>query len=156
MGVGELCNREVVFIGRNESVAEAARLMREQHVGSLVVLDPPEAGGSPVGMITDRDIAVGVVALGLDAAVTPAEAAMRPGIARIGEDEGVGRALAVMRAEGVRRLPVVDASGRLVGILAADDLLELFAEEMQDIAGMLSREMKRERSERVLAASPAD
>ena len=156
MGIGELCTREVVFVGRNESVAEAARLMREHHVGGVVVLDPPEAGGRPLGVITDRDIAVGVVALGLDAERTPAEGAMRPGVATVREDEGVGRAVAVMRSEGVRRLPVVDAAGRLVGILAADDLLELFAEEMQGLAGALSREMRRERKERVLEPAAGD
>ncbi len=148
MGIGELCTRDVVYVARNESAADAARLMREYHVGSLVVLDPPEAGGRPAGVVTDRDIAVGVVALRLDAERTPVEAVMRPSVACIGEDEGVGRAVELMRSEGVRRLPVVDASGALVGIVAADDLLELFAEEMSGLAGMLSRGFHREREDR--------
>jgi CBS domain-containing protein len=77
MRVGELCSREVVFIGRNESVADAARLMRQHHIGSLVVADKNDGRLVPGGMITDRDVAVGVVALGLDAEKTPVEAAMR-------------------------------------------------------------------------------
>lgn len=149
MTIGELCTREVVYIGRNESAADAARLMRQHHVGSLVVLDPPEAGGKPAGIVTDRDIAVGVVALGLDAGRTPIEGVMRPGITCIREDEGLGRAVALMRSEGVRRLPVVDARGVLVGIVCADDLLELVAEEMSGLAGMMGREFGRERTERV-------
>jgi CBS domain-containing protein len=148
MAIGELCIRDVVYIGRTESAGEAARLMRSAHVGSLVVLDPAEAGGKPVGMVTDRDIAVGVVALGLDPERTPVEGVMRPGLASIEESEGLGRALELMGSQGVRRLPVVDATGALVGIVSADDVLELFAEEMSALAGMLSRGFKRERQER--------
>lgn len=153
MSIGELCTREVVYVGRTESAAEAARLMRQHHVGSLVVLDPPEVGGRPVGVITDRDIAVGVVALGLDPERTPVEGAMRPEVASIREDEGVGRAVSLMRIEGVRRLPVVDAGGRLIGIVTADDLIDLFAEEMHDLAAVLSRELQRERKERAVEAA---
>lgn len=148
MAIGEICTREVVYIGRNESVADAARLMRERHVGCLVVLDPPSPGGRPVGMVTDRDIVVGIVALGADAERTPVEGVMRPGVASIGEDEGVGRAISLMREEGIRRLPVVDAAGALVGIVAADDLLDLLAEEMTGLSGMLSRGFWREQHER--------
>lgn len=154
MAIGELCTRDVFFVARNESAADAARLMRERHVGALVVLDPPQVGGRPVGMITDRDIAVGVVALGLDAERTPVEGVMRPGVACIEETEGIGRAVALMKSEGVRRLPVIDAAGALVGIIAADDLLELFAEEMSGMAGMLSRGPRRERQERSLKPPP--
>lgn len=151
MTIGEICTREVVYVGRNDSAAEAARLLRQHHVGCLVVVDPPGAGGKPVGVVTDRDIAVGIVAAALDAERTPVEAVMRPGLASIREDEGLGRAVALMRGEGVRRLPVVDGNGVLVGIVSADDLLELVAEEMSGLAGMLGREFRRERDERPAA-----
>jgi len=148
MAIGELCSREVVFVTRSESVVDAARLMREHHVGSLVVVDTAQGRRVPVGMITDRDVAVGVVALGLDPEKTLVEAAMRAEVVAIKESEGLGRAAQLMRAKGVRRLPVVDASGALVGLLAADDLLELLAEEMSGLAGMLGRGALRERTER--------
>lgn len=148
MTIGEICTREVVYVGRNESAADAARLMRELHVGSLVVLDPPAVGGKPVGVVTDRDIAIGIVAASVDPERTPVEAVMRPGVTCIGEEEGLGRAVSLMRAEGVRRLPVVDAKGVLVGIVSADDLLELVAEEMSGLAAMVGREFGREKSER--------
>ena len=151
MTIGEICTREVVYVGINESVADAARLMREHHVGSLVVLQPAQVGGKPVGVITDRDIVVGIVALSLDPEATPVEAVMRPSVACIREDEGLGRAVALMKQEGVRRLPVVDAKGALVGIVSADDLLELVAEEMSGLAAMVGREFRRERDERVTA-----
>ena len=73
---------------------------------------------------------------------------MRPRIALARESEGIGRAIALMRAEGVRRLPVVDADGRLVGILAADDLIDLFAEELSGLAAMIGKSARLERAER--------
>ena len=148
MTIGEICSREVVFVRRNESVAEAAKLMREHHIGSLVVVDESAGRRVPVGMITDRDIAVGVVALGLDPARAAVESSMRAQVVSVAETEGIGRAVALMRAQGVRRLPVVDASGALVGLLAADDLLDLFAEEISGLAAMVSRGEGRERAER--------
>ncbi len=150
MAIGEICSRDVVFVARNESCAQAARLMREHHVGSLVVVQR-DGRRLPVGMLTDRDLAVGVMALGLDPEKTIVEAVMRPDVAVVRESEGIGRAIALMRAEGVRRLPVVDDSGALVGVLAADDLIELFGEEMSGLAAMLAKSPRRERAERQAA-----
>ena len=147
MATGEICSRDVVFVARNETCAQAARLMREHHVGSLVVVQD-NGRRIPVGMLTDRDLAVGVMALGLDPEKTLVEAAMRPDIVLVREDEGIGRAIALMRNRGVRRLPVVDEAGALIGILAADDLIELFAEEMSGLAGMVAKSPRREREER--------
>jgi signal-transduction protein with cAMP-binding, CBS, and nucleotidyltransferase domain len=148
MAIGEICSREVVFVARSESCAQAARLMRENHVGSLVVVSSAGAPVLPIGMITDRDLAVGVMALGLDPEKTLVETVMRPRIASVRDTDGLGRALALMRAEGVRRLPVVDADGRLVGVLAADDLIELFAEELSGLAAMIGKGARIERAER--------
>ena len=144
MAIGEICSRDVVFVARNETCAQAARLMREHHVGSLVVVKEDALPRVPVGMITDRDLAVGVMALGLDPEKTLVEAAMRPDLALVGESEGIGRAIALMQAHGVRRLPVVDSRGALVGVVAADDLVELFAEEMSGLAGLIVAGPRRE------------
>lgn len=148
MAIGELCSRDVVFVGLNESCALAAQLMREQHVGSLVVVRAEGARRVPAGMLTDRDLVVGVMALGLDAEKTLVEAVMRPGVAVVREGEGVGRAIALMREKSVRRLPVVDDAGALVGILAADDLIELFGEELSGLAAVIGKGPRREREER--------
>jgi CBS domain-containing protein len=129
MGVGEICSREAVFARRNESVAQAARLMRVHEVGSVVVADERDGRCFPVGMITDRDIAVGVVALGVDPARSTVEGVMPEELVSVRETDGLGRALALMRAQGVRRLPVIDATGALVGVLSADDVLEVLTQE---------------------------
>ena len=148
MAIGEICNREVVFTRPNESVRSAALLMREHHVGSLVVVD--EAGGRriPAGILTDRDIAVGVVALGLDPEATLVGAVMSPEVIVEREDRGVAETVALMRQKGLRRLPVVDRAGSLVGLVSADDLLELLAEELTGLASMVAREQRRETEQR--------
>ena len=148
MAIGEICNREVVFARPNESVLSAALLMREHHVGSLVVVDEADGKRVPTGIITDRDIAVGVVALGLDPDATLVGAVMSPELIRAREDAGVAETVALMRQKGLRRLPVVDAAGSLVGLVAADDLLELLAEEMSGLASIVAREQRRETEQR--------
>lgn len=148
MSIGEICNREVVFARPDESVRSAALLMREHHVGSLVVVD--ESGGKriPAGILTDRDIAVGVVALGLDPEATLVDAVMSPEVVVEREDAGVAETVALMRRKGLRRLPVVDRTGSLVGLVSADDLLELLAEELTGLASMVAREQRRETEQR--------
>lgn len=151
MGVGEICSRQVVFARRNESVQQAARLMRQHHVGSVVVVDETNGRRYPVGLVTDRDIAVGVVALGIDPAKASVEAVMPGEVVCVRESDGLGRAVALMRAQGVRRLPVIDGSGALVGILSADDVLDILAEELYCLAGMVAHAERRERDERKAA-----
>ncbi|MGB7542698.1 MAG: CBS domain-containing protein [Burkholderiales bacterium] len=151
MAIGEICSREVIFVGRNDSVATAAKLMREHHIGSLVVVDKRGDKNVPAGMFTDRDVAVGVVALDLDPAESAVGDVMNPGLSAVREDTGVAETVALMQQKGVRRLPVVNAAGDLVGLIAADDLIQLLAEEMSLLAGMISRE---ERQEKQLRRSP--
>jgi CBS domain-containing protein len=147
MAVGDVCSRNAVIVFPKDTVADACRLMRERHIGSLVVVDDGRRN-RPLGMFTDRDVAIGVVALGLDPETTLVEAAMRPGVVAVPETRAIGDAIALMRDQGVRRLPVVDQAGRLVGVLAADDLLDLLAGEISDLAVMVSRGMTREQKER--------
>jgi CBS domain-containing protein len=151
MGVGELCSREVVFAKRNESVALAARLMRERHVGTVVVVD--ERGGRrvPAGIVTDRDIAVGVVAVGLDPQKSTLGSVMPAEVVCARETDGLGRALALMRAQGVRRLPVVDGGGGLIGVLSADDVLDTLAGELHCLAGLVAAGEHSEREQRKAA-----
>ena len=147
MIVADICSTEPVIVFRNDTVADACRVMREHHIGAVVVVDDNRRNG-PVGMITDRDVAVGVVALGLDPETTLVDAAMRPGIIAVAQTASVRDAIALMRDQGVRRLPVVDHGGHLVGLLAADDLLDLLAGEISDLAIMVSRGVTRESRER--------
>jgi CBS domain-containing protein len=144
MAIGEICSRDVVLAQRQMSVREAARLMREYHVGALVVVEETGEGRRPVGVLTDRDIAVGIVAKGLDADALRVDEVMAPQLVTANEHAGVAETMELMRANGVRRMPVVDARGLLVGIVTADDFVELMAEELNALARMIQREQRRE------------
>lgn len=148
MAIGEICSRNAVFARRNESVATAARLMRESHVGCLVVVDEIDGDRIPVGILTDRDITVAVVAPGLDANTMQVGDVMSADLLTVNEDAGVAETVELMRVRGIRRLPVTDADGRLVGLVASDDIMSLLAEEMSGLTGMIAREEKRERTVR--------
>ena len=147
MAIGNICSREVIFAHRAESVATGAQLMRKHHVGSLVIVDEDDRT-RPVGIVTDRDIVLAVVAPTVDPETILLGDVMSPELVCVREDAGVAQSIDLMRLKGVRRLPVTDADGRLVGVLAADDLISLLAEEMSGLAAMLSREEKQERATR--------
>jgi CBS domain-containing protein len=144
VNAGEICNREVVIVSRETSLVEAARLMREHHVGSLVVVLERDGKRIPVGILTDRDIVVAVVAKELDARKLSVADAMSAGVFAVREQDGLTEVLRAMREHGVRRLPVVAASGALAGIVTIDDLLELVAEELGDFVRTVGRERLRE------------
>jgi len=148
MKTGELCNRSVVTSTRDSSILDAARLMRDQHVGSLVVVD--ESGGQmePVGILTDRDIVIEVIAEGIGINEVSVGDVMTHALLAVTEDESVFDSAQRMRSRGVRRAPVVNSTGSLVGILALDDILEMLSEELSLLARLTSREAEQERKKR--------
>ncbi|HET7874393.1 MAG TPA: CBS domain-containing protein [Methylomirabilota bacterium] len=137
--LGKICTKPVVTAPATMTVAEVARLMRAKNVGAVVVAN----AGRPIGMLTDRDIAVDVVASGKDPSETRVGQVMRKKVTVIREDQGVFDAARVFAKTGVRRLPVVDKGGKMVGIVAMDDLMMLLGNEMGYVAGALSAELKR-------------
>ena len=144
MTIGEICVRIVVFAYENMPLTEAARLMREHHVGSLVVVKEGDPERTPVGIITDRDIVVEVVAAGLDARVLTVGEIMGRELVTAREQDNVLDILRVMRRRGIRRMPVVTASGSLAGIVTIDDLLEIVAEELDDVVNAIASGQQRE------------
>jgi CBS domain-containing protein len=144
MPIGNIRTREVVVSRRDAKVSEAARLMRKHHVGDVVVVDEVDGRQVPSGIVTDRDIVIGVIAQGLDPDTITVGDMMMTEITVGRELDGVADTLEVMRVKAVRRLPIVDALGTLVGIVTADDLLQLLAEEMSSLAAMINREQRRE------------
>jgi CBS domain-containing protein len=149
MPVGEICNREVVIARRGESVLEAARLMRQFHVGDLVIVEEKGGRRLPVGIVTDRDIVLQVIGIdGSDPAALAIDDIMTTDLATVREDQGLVETIDVMRRKGVRRVPVVDRDGGLVGILAVDDVIGLLADELAGLAGIVAREQEREKTAR--------
>lgn len=139
--IGEMCTKPVVTVSSKVSVHEAARLMHRKNVGALVVTN----SGRPQGILTDRDIATAVVAEGQDPMTTTVGEVMRRDPTVIREDKGVFDAVRLFEAKGVRRLPVVSRSGKLIGIVAMDDLLMLLGQELGQLASALSRGLRRPR-----------
>ncbi|WP_292979134.1 CBS domain-containing protein [Nitrosomonas sp.] len=148
MTAGEICNREIIVIQRDESVLEAARLMRQYHVGSLIVIDRTGGCAKPVGIITDRDLVVEVLATGLDESVVTVGNIMAEELFTVKENIAIHDTVDFMRSKAVRRLPVVDATGELVGILTMNDLLEILSEEILDFARLIRRGQLKETRQR--------
>jgi CBS domain-containing protein len=144
MPISEICNREVVIVQRENTVLEAARLMRQHHVGDVVVVESRDGVRIPVGIVTDRDVVVEIIAPGLDPSAITVGDIMVPELAAAKESIGMFEAIEYMRAKGVRRLPVVDEGGGLVGILTLDDLLELLTEEFLALGRLVQHERKKE------------
>jgi CBS domain-containing protein len=142
MNIGQLCNRNVITVRRSDELIRAAQLMREQHIGYLVVVEPGVADQSlrPAGVLTDRDIVVSVVARETDPRALRVGDVMTEQPVTIGAAEPVERALREMRRIGVRRLPVVGQRGELFGVLSLDDVLEVLAAELQNVAGSICNE----------------
>ena len=139
MAIGDICNRTVVVANREQTIREAAAVMRQEHVGDLVVVEG-HGRNTPVGILTDRDIVIGVVAQGLDTGVLTVGDVMGSNLVTAREDQGVFETIKLMRAKGIRRLPIVDARGGLVGVVTVDDVLELLAEELGTLAKAVAGE----------------
>ena len=144
MPVGEICVREVVVASRDTTVQDAAHLMRQHHVGNLLIVDRPNGDGVPVGIVTDRDITISVVAPKLDPAVFTLGDLVTEKLAVAPEDQGVFETIQQMRLKGIRRMPVVDKDGKLVGIVSVDDMIQLLAEEMNELSKLIAHEQARE------------
>ena len=148
MSIGRICNRETVIARAEDTIVEVSKLMRLHHVGDVVVIEPDEGANVPIGILTDRDLVMEILAQDLSPDTVTVGDIMSEEIVTAREEDGIWDTLQRMRIKGVRRVPVVDARGGLVGILALDDLLELLAGELADLAKIVRREEGRERTSR--------
>jgi CBS domain-containing protein len=144
MPISEICNREVVIVQRDTTASEAAQLMRHHHVGDVVVVEDRGGVNVPIGIVTDRDLVMGIMAPEIDQKVITMGDLLMSELVSVREHDGVSETIEYMRAKGVRRVPVVDSDGGLVGILALDDLLELLAEELLSLSRLVQHEQKKE------------
>lgn len=149
MIVRDFCSRSVAVIEPDASLREAALQMRNAHVGALVVVERKDGAMRPVGMLTDRDIVVAVVAVpGARPEGIRAGDVMSRELFSVRENDGMFEAVKTMSARGVRRLPVTAADGSLFGIVTLDDALRVLAGEMGSLAGALRSGREREAGER--------
>jgi CBS domain-containing protein len=148
MKIGEICTVQTIYCKRDETVQGASLLMRKFHVGDLVVIDQTDGERIPVGIVTDRDIVVSVIALGLDPASLLVGDIMSDDLLTATEDDDVYETIERMRFRGIRRVPVVNGAGGLTGIVSVDDLLEFLAEEMGELSRISSHQQAQEKRAR--------
>ncbi len=148
MNTGQLCNRKPITVRKSDELVKAAQLMREKHIGYLVVVEPDIATQSMrvVGVLTDRDIVISVVARETDPRALQVGDVMTQQPVTIDATQPLEKAVREMRRIGVRRLPVIGQLGELCGVLSIDDVLEVLAGELQNVAGSI-------RNERVIEGS---
>lgn len=127
-----------------ESITDCAKRMHSEHVGCVIVVETNDGGEFPVGMLTDRDIAIEVVAFGLDPNALTAGDVMSEKPAVVEEDDDLLDVLARMRERGARRLPVTRPDGALTGVIALDNVLEALAEQLDGMIGVLKAQKTRE------------
>ena len=144
MPVSEICNREVVVVQLNDTALEAAKLMRQHHVGDVLVVEDRNGIQVPVGIVTDRDLIMEIMAPELDGSVITVSDIMAQELVTVKESTGIFEAIQYMRQKAVRRLPIVNEGGGLIGILTLDDLLELLSEELLEIAKLVRNEQQKE------------
>ena len=150
MTVGEICNRNVVVAPKTEKIIDAARRMRTSHVGALIVVENRDGRHFPVGIVTDRDIVVGVVSGDPEHILyVLASDIMSEDLVTAKEDESVEAALEKMEGHGIRRLPIVGVDGALVGILTLDDILEYLTGQQNELVALVARGQRHERQYRI-------
>jgi CBS domain-containing protein len=150
MTVGDICNRHVVVAPKAETIVDAAKRMRTSHVGALVVVEERSGRHVPVGIVTDRDIVIGVVAGDpdhLNYLLVSDVMTDEPVTAQA--QESIETALGKMQEHGIRRLPIVDGAGALVGILTLDDVLRYLTAQQSELVALVAREQQHERQYRI-------
>lgn len=144
MRIADICTHDVVYIDPAASLREAAETMRNYHVGSVVVVSRPDGEIVPVGIITDRDIVLAVIAPGVSLDALTVGDVMTRRVATCEEDQDLFDAIEIMREHGIRRLPVLNAKGGLTGMIAADDIYGALGMFMRELSRAMVREQVHE------------
>lgn len=126
----DVVNRQVVCVEPDTKVAEVARIMSERNVGSVLVCDE----NKPKGILTDRDIVIRCIAQNVDVNDCTVEQVVSEPIEAVKETDGIYDVIRKMKNQGVRRVPVVDKKGDVIGIISFDDLIVLLGKEMADLS----------------------
>lgn len=139
MSISEFCHREVVCATRETTVTEAATLMRRYHIGAVIIVESRDGKQIPVGIVTDRDIVIEVVAAGIDPSLIKLGDLRLAPLVTVEEGASYAQTVSRMSVEGVRRMPVVGADGVLTGIITLDDMLWQLAAPLAALAGLSGR-----------------
>jgi len=148
MRVGDICTRNVISVSADQSIYTAAQKMREQHVGDvIVVMDDRERC---IGILTDRDITIEVVANRVDPETLTVRDVMSDDVLMVDEDEDILEAMEMMSRAGVRRLPVMNEARKLCGVISVDDIIGSLAESLLEVSTLAHRQRHREEHRRAV------
>ncbi|WP_115707234.1 CBS domain-containing protein [Legionella sainthelensi] len=148
MIVGEYCDRDVVVINCNESVKNAAELMRQYHVGDLVLLEEQKNKTAPISIVTDRDLVIEVMAAGIAPESLLIKDIITEPFSSVFENDNLLDALELMHSKKIRRLPVINNDKTLVGIITLDDFIEILAENMAKVGDVIKLQQQKEAKQR--------
>jgi CBS domain-containing protein len=139
VSIGEFCRHDVVCASLETTIGEAAGLMRQHHVGDVIIVEQRHGKQVPVGIVTDRDIVMEVIAAGIDPRGLKLRDLRLAPLVTVGEEESYAQTVSRMSVEGVRRMPVVKGDGTLAGIITLDDILWQLAGPLAALAGVTGR-----------------
>ena len=137
MSIDRIMQRPVVTLPPEATCAEAATLMRDENIGAVVIAE----SGRPLGMVTDRDLVIRVIADGMEAGKTQLRDVMSGEPIFLGGERSIEQVSAAMGSLAIRRVPVVDEAGRLCGLVSMDDMLILLADQLGDLARVIRQEI---------------
>lgn len=149
MKAGEFCNRDAVVCDKDATILDVARLLHRHHIGDVIIADTRNDQRVAVGIITDRDIVVELLAEQVDLDAVTVGDVMSFELLAVEEDGDLLSAIKPMRNLSIRRLPVVNKQGGLAGILVVDDLIELLTEQLNDLVQLMANQQAREAERRV-------
>ena len=129
MALNSLVQKRVIACNPTESVKEVARIMEQENVGSVLILQ----GGKPLGIVTDRDLVLRCMVNGLDCSKTPISTVMTKNVECVGSDDGIHDVVELMKRKEIRRIPVKDSTGKIVGLVSSGDVLGLLSQEFLDL-----------------------
>ncbi|MCV2371315.1 CBS domain-containing protein [Roseateles oligotrophus] len=155
MKIREICKHQVITIDREKSLSDAATLMREHHIGALVVTAMTPEGPRVRGVVTDRDLVVHALAKSTNTEVMEIGDLVHSTVTLISESADIGDGILAMQQSGVRRLLVKNGDDRLAGIVSFDDLIAACATEFTNLARIISVGIERESRSTTVGLKPA-
>lgn len=141
MSIGKLCRGEVVIAPKDMSVHEAAKLMKQHNIGDIIVIHKKDNNIEPIGILTDRDIVMKIVADEVEAKMICVGDAMSQDLLVLNHHQDTQEAIDMMSARGVRRAPIIDNHHKIVGLVSIDDLLLLVADELSSLAKLIRKQL---------------
>ena len=148
MKIGEVCNRSVITVTKDTSILEVVRKMRQHHIGDVIVTERAENSEKPLGVVTDRDIVIELLADEVELGTVNAGDVMSSTLVTAPHDADLFETLRFMSIKGVRRVPVLDEDGGLFGVLSVDDIMGVLTKELGFVAEIASKQTERESSSR--------